>query len=62
MARASQPKKKRRKSKKAKGTVIETLRSFLSFLQPVDVHHTIPLTVQEVVRMHARDVPVAVGA
>jgi hypothetical protein len=35
----------------------------LPFLQPADVHHTIPLTAQEVVRMHAKDdVPVAVGA
>jgi hypothetical protein len=35
----------------------------LPFLQQADVHHTIPLTAQEVVRMHAKDdVPVAVGA
>ena len=35
----------------------------LPFLQPADVHRTIPLTAQEVVRMHAKDdVPVAVGA
>jgi hypothetical protein len=35
----------------------------LPFLQPADVHHIIPLTAQEVVRMHAKDdVPVAVGA
>jgi hypothetical protein len=35
----------------------------LPFLQPADVHHTIPLTAQEVVRMHAKDnVPVAVCA
>jgi hypothetical protein len=35
----------------------------LPFLKPADVHHTIPLTAQEVVRMHAKDdVPVAVGA
>ena len=35
----------------------------LPFLEPADVHHTIPLTAREVVRMHARDdVPVAVGA
>jgi hypothetical protein len=33
----------------------------LPFLQPADVHHTIPLTDQEVVHMHAKDdVPVAV--
>ena len=31
----------------------------LPFIQPADVHHTIPLTAQEVVRMHTRDdVPV----
>jgi hypothetical protein len=35
----------------------------LPFLQPAEVHHTIPFTAQEVVRMHAKDdVPVAVGA
>jgi hypothetical protein len=35
----------------------------LPFLQPADVHHTIAVTAQEVVRMHAKDdVPVAVGA
>jgi hypothetical protein len=35
----------------------------LPFLQPADVHHTLPLTAQEVVRMHAKgDVPVAVRA
>jgi len=35
----------------------------LPFLQPAEVHHTIPLTAQEVVRMHAKDdVPGAVGA
>ena len=36
----------------------------LPFLQPADAHHTvIPLTDQEVVRMHAKDdVPVAVDA
>jgi hypothetical protein len=35
----------------------------LPFLQPADVHHTIPLTAQEVVRMHAKDdVSVAVCA
>ena len=35
----------------------------LPFLEPADVHHTIPLTAREVVRVHARDdVPVAVGA
>ena len=35
----------------------------LHFLQPADVHHAIPLTAQEVVRMHAKDdVPVAAGA
>jgi hypothetical protein len=32
----------------------------LPFLQPADVHHAIPLTAQEVLRMHAKDdVPVA---
>jgi hypothetical protein len=35
----------------------------LPFLQPADVHHAIPLTAQEVLRMHAKDdVPVAAGA
>jgi len=35
----------------------------LLFLQQADIHHAIPLTAQEVVRMHAKDyVPVAVGA
>jgi hypothetical protein len=35
----------------------------LPFLEPADVHHTIPLTAREVVRMHTREnVPVAVGA
>jgi hypothetical protein len=39
------------------------LDHILPFLQPADVHHSIPLTAQEVVRMHAKDdVPVAVGA
>ena len=34
-----------------------------TFLQPADVHHAIPLTAREVLRMHAKDdVPVAVGA
>ncbi len=33
------------------------------FLQPADVHHAIPLTAQEFLRMHAKDdVPVAAGA
>ena len=35
----------------------------LPFLQPADVHHAIPLTAHEVLRMHAKDdVPVAAGA
>ena len=35
----------------------------LPFLRPADVHHAIPLTAQEVLRMHAKDdVPVAAGA
>jgi hypothetical protein len=35
----------------------------LPFLQPADVHHAIPLTVQEVVCMHAKDdIPFAAGA
>jgi hypothetical protein len=35
----------------------------LPFLQPADAHHTMPLTAQEVVRMHDKDdVPVAVCA
>jgi hypothetical protein len=39
------------------------LDHILPVLQPADVHHAIPLTAQEVVRMHAEDdVPVAVGS
>ena len=35
----------------------------LPFLHPADVHHAIPLTAQEVLRMHAKDdVPVAAVA
>ena len=35
----------------------------LPFLQPADLHHAIPLTAQEVLRMHAKDeVPIAAGA